>query len=125
MTNHSPLTLILQPLNDTFATKTFELPDKTKIRIGRQTNPKTVPSESNGFFDSKVLSRTHAEVWSDRGKVLKPVFMKYQFMRPITNIPILPQLYIKDLKSSNGTFINGVRLSQESIESDPFELHTD
>lgn len=35
------------------------------------------------------------------------------------------QIYIKDVKSSNGTFINGERLSAEGVESDPFELKTD
>ena len=33
------------------------------------------------------------------------------------------QVYIKDVKSSNGTFINGERLSPEAVESDVFELH--
>ena len=56
----------------------------------------------NGYFDSKVLSRAHAEVWYENDKV-----------------------YIKDIKSSNGTFINGTRLSPESQESEPFELHSE
>lgn len=32
------------------------------------------------------------------------------------------QVFIKDVKSSNGTFINGMRLSPEGVESEPFEL---
>jgi pSer/pThr/pTyr-binding forkhead associated (FHA) protein len=32
------------------------------------------------------------------------------------------QIYIKDFKSVNGTFINGDRLSAESAESEPCEL---
>lgn len=40
-----------------------------QIKIGRQTNAKTVPGERNGYFDSKVLSRMHAEVWEEGGKV--------------------------------------------------------
>ncbi|PWN36548.1 uncharacterized protein FA14DRAFT_175859 [Meira miltonrushii] len=97
--------LHLQPLNDTFAPKQISLAPpgpQNKIKIGRQTNNKTIPQPSNGYFDSKVLSRMHAEVWSQDGKV-----------------------YIKDVKSSNGTFINGARLSAEGQESDTFELHTD
>ena len=40
--------------------------------------------------------------------------------------PMKPaQIYIKDVKSSNGTFINGERLSPESVESEPFELKSD
>ncbi|RIB16123.1 SMAD/FHA domain-containing protein, partial [Gigaspora rosea] len=55
--------------------------------------------ESNGYFDSKVLSRTHAEVWCDNGKV-----------------------FIRDLKSSNGTFVNGRCIGAENNEGDPVEL---
>lgn len=32
------------------------------------------------------------------------------------------QIYIKDLRSSNGTFVNGDRLSPEGVESEPWEL---
>ena len=35
------------------------------------------------------------------------------------------EIFIKDVKSSNGTFINQERLSPEGLESDPFELKTD
>lgn len=40
-----------------------------KVKIGRQTNSKTVPGERNAYFDSKVLSRTHAEIWEQNSKV--------------------------------------------------------
>ncbi|KAI0314557.1 hypothetical protein OF83DRAFT_1174648 [Amylostereum chailletii] len=94
--------LYLYPLNDSFIPKHIHLPSNQRIKIGRQTNAKTAPGERNGFFDSKVLSRQHAEVWEDSGKI-----------------------FIKDVKSSNGTFINGERLSAEGAESDPFELKQD
>jgi len=35
------------------------------------------------------------------------------------------KIFIKDVKSSNGTFINGDRLSPEGLESDPYELKSD
>ncbi|KAF9163709.1 hypothetical protein DFQ26_002230 [Actinomortierella ambigua] len=92
--------LVLEPLNNTFALKTFELPEHTKIKIGRQTGVSTAPGPTNGYFDSKVLSRVHAEVWSENSKV-----------------------YIRDLKSSNGTFLNGRRLCPEGVESEPFQLN--
>ncbi|GJJ07767.1 hypothetical protein Clacol_001972 [Clathrus columnatus] len=92
--------LALFPLNDTFIPKYIHL--NQRVKIGRQTNAKTTPGERNGYFDSKVLSRQHAEVWEDDGKI-----------------------FIKDVKSSNGTFINGERLSPEGVESQPFELKTD
>ncbi|KAG0287351.1 hypothetical protein BGZ96_008703 [Linnemannia gamsii] len=101
---HQPISntpiLVLEPINDTFILKSLELPDQVKVKIGRQTGVTTAPHPSNGYFDSKVLSRIHAEVWSETGKV-----------------------YIRDLKSSNGTFLNGKRLCHENTESEPFELN--
>ncbi|PCH39624.1 hypothetical protein WOLCODRAFT_110944 [Wolfiporia cocos MD-104 SS10] len=94
--------LYLYPLNDSFVPKHISLLNGQHVKIGRQTNAKTVPAERNGFFDSKVLSRQHAEVWEEAGEI-----------------------YIKDVKSSNGTFINGERLSPEGVESDPFKLKSD
>jgi hypothetical protein len=93
--------LALLPMNGTFERKQINVPFYPEVlRVGRQTNAKTVPTPINGFFDSKVLSRQHAEVWADRsGKV-----------------------WIRDVKSSNGTFVNGQRLSQENRESEPHEL---
>ncbi|KAI0635032.1 hypothetical protein C8Q77DRAFT_1156387 [Trametes polyzona] len=104
-TPHAPVplpALYLYPLNDTFIPKHISLAANQRVKIGRQTNAKTVPQERNGYFDSKVLSRQHAEVWEENGKI-----------------------YIKDVKSSNGTFINGERLSPEGLESDPYELKSD
>ncbi|KAF9437423.1 hypothetical protein BGZ76_000794 [Entomortierella beljakovae] len=97
--SNSPI-LVLEPVNDTFVLKSLELPQQSKVKIGRQTGVTTAPHPSNGYFDSKVLSRVHAEVWSESGKV-----------------------YIRDLKSSNGTFLNGRRLCPENTESEPFELN--
>ncbi|OAA36663.1 cytoplasm to vacuole targeting Vps64 [Metarhizium rileyi] len=95
--------LYLLSLNGTFERKTIAVPfAPDSLRIGRQTNQKTIPTATNGFFDSKVLSRQHAEIYAERnGKV-----------------------YIRDVKSSNGTFVNGTRLSQENRESEPHELQT-
>ncbi|KAA8630396.1 PRO45 [Sordaria macrospora] len=95
--------LSLLSLNGTFERKTISVPFYPDImKIGRQTNAKTVPLPTNGFFDSKVLSRQHAEIWANQdGKI-----------------------YIKDVKSSNGTFVNGNRLSPENRESEPHELQS-
>ncbi|CAG8974795.1 hypothetical protein HYALB_00000407 [Hymenoscyphus albidus] len=95
--------LYLLAMNGTFERKTIAVPYyPDSLRIGRQTNAKTIPTPTNGFFDSKVLSRQHAEIWADRsGKV-----------------------WIRDVKSSNGTFVNGARLSAENRDSEPHELAT-
>ena len=93
--------LALIPMTGTFERKQIVVPYFPEVlRIGRQTNPKTVPTPMNGYFDSKVLSRQHAEVWADQsGKI-----------------------WIRDVKSSNGTFVNGNRLSPENRDSEPHEL---
>lgn len=41
------------------------------------------------------------------------------------NVWLTTKIYIKDVKSSNGTFINGNRLSAENKESDPYELKSE
>jgi pSer/pThr/pTyr-binding forkhead associated (FHA) protein len=51
-------------------------------------------------FKSKVVSRAHAEIWVEKGG----------------------KFYIKDTKSSSGTFLNHVRLSPANQESRPFQL---
>jgi pSer/pThr/pTyr-binding forkhead associated (FHA) protein len=51
-------------------------------------------------FKSKVVSRKHCELWCSNG-----------------------QWYIKDVKSSSGTFLNNVRLSQPGAESKPFPVN--
>ena len=96
-----PAVLVLLPLTGTFERKQINVPYFPDVlRIGRQTNAKTVPTPVNGYFDSKVLSRQHAEVWADRNS----------------------KIWIRDVKSSNGTFVNGVRLSPENRDSEPHEL---
>ena len=99
--NEPTALLSLTPLNGTFERKQIHVPYFPEVlRIGRQTNGKTVPTSANGYFDSKVLSRQHAEVWADRaGKI-----------------------WIRDVKSSNGTFVNGERLSSEGRDSEPHEV---
>jgi pSer/pThr/pTyr-binding forkhead associated (FHA) protein len=91
--------LVLEPINETFQQKRLTLVEGSSVKIGRMTNKGTTPTDSNGYFDSKVLSRNHAEVNYRNG-----------------------QVFIKDSKSSNGTFINGKRLSAEGKESSPVEL---
>jgi len=94
--------LVLLPMNGTFERKQINVPmhPDPPQKIGRQTNNKTTPKQDNGYFDSKVLSRQHAEIWADPNG----------------------RIWIKDVKSSNGTFVNGTRLSPENRESEPTEL---
>lgn len=93
--------VVLVSLNDTFRQKHLFLGDSI-IPIGRQTSQDTAPEMDNGYFNNKVLSRQHAELWleAEDGKV-----------------------YIKDVGSSNGTYVNGLRLSKDNEPSPPRELH--
>ncbi|KAL8694464.1 MAG: hypothetical protein Q9218_000876 [Villophora microphyllina] len=77
------------------------------IRVGRYSErdatpnpPPNVPSAAPVGFKSKVVSRKHCEFWCDNG-----------------------QWYIKDVRSSSGTFLNHIRLSQPSVESRPYPVN--
>ncbi|VDC05446.1 unnamed protein product [Peniophora sp. CBMAI 1063] len=77
------------------------------LRIGRFTDRSGLGvSAANALgsnklaFKSKVVSRAHAEIWCEAGG----------------------KFFIKDTKSSSGTFLNHVRLSAAAADSRPFEL---
>ncbi|CAG8503582.1 2501_t:CDS:2 [Ambispora gerdemannii] len=74
-----------------------EVPESSIIKIGRFTDKAHVPNRVT--FKSKVVSRGHAEIWCENGK-----------------------FFIRDTKSSSGTFLNHVRLSSPSQESKPHPL---
>lgn len=90
-----------------FPTITRTLPDESAIiRVGRYSErdnlpdiPPNVPSAAAVGFKSKVVSRKHCELWCKDGS-----------------------WFIKDVKSSSGTFLNHIRLSQPNVESKPFRL---
>ena len=91
-TKQMPPIVQLRPTNSSFEEKSLDL--FSNIVIGRQSNAVQVPSKMNGFFSSKVLSRKHAEIFFKDG------------------------VFIKDLGSANGTFVNGKRLSEEGEVSE-------
>ncbi|KAL8931332.1 MAG: hypothetical protein Q9211_007042, partial [Gyalolechia sp. 1 TL-2023] len=68
-------------------------------RDGAPNPPPNVPSAAPVGFKSKVVSRKHCEFWCSNG-----------------------QWFIKDVKSSSGTFLNHIRLSQPSVESRPYPV---
>jgi pSer/pThr/pTyr-binding forkhead associated (FHA) protein len=90
-----------------FPTINRTLPDETAIiRVGRYSerdnipeHPPSMPSAAAVGFKSKVVSRKHCELWCKDGS-----------------------WYIKDVKSSSGTFLNHIRLSQPNVESKPFRI---
>ncbi|EAQ91155.1 hypothetical protein CHGG_03090 [Chaetomium globosum CBS 148.51] len=77
------------------------------IRVGRYSErdsqpniPVNAPSAAPVGFKSKVVSRRHCEFWYEEGK-----------------------WYIKDVKSSSGTFLNHIRLSPPGTESKPYPVN--
>lgn len=92
----------------TFAPIARTLPTGTEtIRVGRYSErenqpniPQNLPSSAPVGFKSKVVSRRHCEFWCQDGK-----------------------WYIKDVKSSSGTFLNHIRLSPPGTESKPFPVN--
>ncbi|KAI9498134.1 hypothetical protein BDB00DRAFT_784210 [Zychaea mexicana] len=77
-----------------------ELKGGSVVKIGRFTDRSVTTNHVS--FKSKVVSRTHCEIWVDAedGK-----------------------LYVRDTKSSSGTFVNHGRLSAANQESRPVEVH--
>ncbi|KAF9556881.1 hypothetical protein CPC08DRAFT_764947 [Agrocybe pediades] len=77
------------------------------LRIGRFTDRSGLGlaavnalSHNKLAFRSKVVSRAHAEIWVEAGG----------------------KFFVKDTKSSSGTFLNHVRLSSANTESRPFQI---
>lgn len=95
--NNSPRAcLVCRPNSHPFEDRNLAL--EQPVKVGRSV-ARARPSASNAIFDCKVLSRNHALLWYETGK-----------------------FYLQDTKSSNGTFVNGQRLSKGSEESMPREV---
>ncbi|KAB5592355.1 hypothetical protein CTheo_4179 [Ceratobasidium theobromae] len=91
----------LHPLTGSgaFYPKTVPLPLGNRVVIGRS-QPGDSEDGTNGLFPCQWMSRNHALLWAGPdGKVL-----------------------IRDTRSSNGTWINGTRLSAKGEKSDRFTL---
>jgi hypothetical protein len=77
------------------------------IKVGRYSEKDSlpvqaanVPSAAPVGFKSKVVSRRHCEFWCNEGR-----------------------WFIRDVKSSSGTFLNHIRLSSPGAESKPFPVN--
>ncbi|KAI8333153.1 hypothetical protein BC941DRAFT_435230 [Chlamydoabsidia padenii] len=74
-----------------------ELQEAVYIKIGRFTDRSHSPTHMS--FKTKVVSRAHCEIWMEDGK-----------------------LFVRDTKSSSGTFLNHIRISPPNQESQPHEI---
>ncbi|KAI9777854.1 MAG: hypothetical protein M1839_008531 [Geoglossum umbratile] len=93
--------LVFSPISRTLPT-----PDAV-IRVGRYserdnnaTPAPNTPSSAPVGYKSKVVSRRHCEFWCTNG-----------------------QWFIKDVRSSSGTFLNHIRLSSPGVESRPWPVN--
>ncbi|XP_037820656.1 sarcolemmal membrane-associated protein [Lucilia sericata] len=87
------IVLICEGNSHPFQTRTISLTPNVECMVGRLI-AKSKASENNAIFDCKVLSRKHAVIWyTPDGK-----------------------FWVKDTKSSNGTFINDNKLGDEEAE---------
>ncbi|CZT19119.1 related to protein dma1 [Ramularia collo-cygni] len=94
-------------LQFTALSRTLKTPTSL-VRVGRYSERDQNNTAAHGQdaaslpvgFKSKVVSRRHCEFWCTAG-----------------------QWYIKDVKSSSGTFLNHVRLSAPGVESRPYPVN--
>ncbi|OLY84779.1 putative E3 ubiquitin-protein ligase dma1 [Smittium mucronatum] len=75
-----------------------DVPESLVLKVGRFTE-KFSHQLSRVAFKSKVVSRSHAEIWSENG-----------------------EFFLRDTKSSSGTFLNHMRLAPPGVESRPYPL---
>ena len=106
----------------TFDVVDREVPEGLVLKIGRFTEKG--PLEDRITFKSKVVSRQHAEIWVDKGQVSRQwdgvLSARLHGRQSLHTIGI--QFYLRDTKSSSGTFLNHVRISPPNSESKPFLL---
>uniref|UniRef100_A0A1B0C531 FHA domain-containing protein n=1 Tax=Glossina palpalis gambiensis TaxID=67801 RepID=A0A1B0C531_9MUSC len=87
------IVLICEANSHPFQTRTISLTSNVECMVGRLI-AKSKAAENNAIFDCKVLSRKHAVIWyTPDGK-----------------------FWVKDTKSSNGTFINDNKLGESEAE---------
>lgn len=93
----------------TFQALSRTLPNnESTIKVGRYSErdaqpgdiPRNTPSAAPVGFKSKVVSRRHCEFWYENS-----------------------QWFVKDVKSSSGTFLNHLRLSPPGVESRPWPIN--
>jgi hypothetical protein len=99
-----------------FVSRTISL-STTSIVLGQESlsnvNGETPrnSSPSNGLFSVASLNTKHAEIWVQGRQVRRLT----RSLISNLNVHVEGQVYIRDLKSKHGTYVNGVELAHPSI----------
>jgi len=90
-------TVSFTPTSDSFPFESKQLSLSNKVRVQLESQSSVAPSPSNGIFPRGPLSLSapHAEVWI-QGK----------------------QVIIRDRSSTYGTYVNGIRIQQQTLLQD-------
>jgi len=92
--------VILSPKPNSFKFSEKIIDLSVPVKIGRA-NKDDKSSTDNGYFDCKVLSKPHALLMHE-----------------------MSDFFLLDTGSSNGTFVNNIRLSKAGVESEPTQIFT-
>ncbi|CAI4641556.1 BAQ_1a_G0037080.mRNA.1.CDS.1 [Saccharomyces cerevisiae] len=119
--------LVLTSLNGTFESKHVVIPFKPDgLKLGRPVANSNSSSSSSLRGGKRVDSHTFSQVRSDNGNFDSRVLSRNHAL--LSCDPLTGKVYIRDLKSSNGTFINGQRIGSNDVEikvGDVIDLGTD
>ncbi|KAI9849799.1 MAG: hypothetical protein M1837_000010 [Sclerophora amabilis] len=104
MARKCEVTLVSHDLFDEITKRTLHLvPNGSSLKIGRSSRNDTkglIAAYDNAWVSSPVMSREHAELWAEPTSSTTP-----------------ERLYLKDLRSMHGTWVNGVRLEPNTRQS--------
>ncbi|EJS42691.1 far10p [Saccharomyces arboricola H-6] len=119
--------LVLTSLNGTFETKHVVIPFKPDgLKLGRPVANSNNNSTSSLRGGKRLDSHTFSQVRCDNGNFDSRVLSRNHAL--LSCNPLTGKVYIRDLKSSNGTFINGHRIGSNDLEikvGDVIDLGTD
>ncbi|KAJ5692961.1 hypothetical protein N7462_002384 [Penicillium macrosclerotiorum] len=111
------VSIVLNPLasGDSLTRNISLSSSNPSVEIGRSSkrgNKNRSPAEDNGWFDSRVMSRFHADLGiSLEKRVTLPLLRTPSYPKDYAERAIIQSVYICDNGSTHGTWLNNVKLS--------------
>jgi pSer/pThr/pTyr-binding forkhead associated (FHA) protein len=117
-----PASVVLSPISplgpESSITRSFTLSSRNPVfEIGRSSKREVknrTPAKDNGWFDSRVMSRDHAELGFNMDKEVSSLCPPpYSFSYPMDYAEqrsSQKMIYIRDFGSTHGTWLNNVKL---------------